>query len=159
MISFDVDGVFFMYRVAGICIRNDRVLLCREPNLPFWYLPGGRVHTSESSPDALRREFLDEVGAAPTVGRLWFVVDNIFNQDNRTIQEVGLYFEVTLPEDSAPVTWSEPNQRTDSSDGLVHEFAWFPIADIPSMDVRPSFLKEHLSNLPEHTLHLVEQRG
>ena len=158
MISFDVDGVFFMYRVAGVCIADDRVLLCREPLLSFWYLPGGRVHTNESSPDALRREFIEEIGVTPEIGRLVFVVDNIFSQDDRTIQEVGLYFEVSLPVESEPLGWLAPQQRTDTGDGLVHEFAWFPLADIPSTDVRPPFLQHHLGNLPENTLHLVEQR-
>ena len=66
-----------MYRVAGVGIAQDRVLLCREPYLPDWYMPGGRVHTSESSPDALRREYLEEVGVKPEVGRLIFVVDQM----------------------------------------------------------------------------------
>ena len=158
MISFNVDGVFFMYRVAGICIAGDRVLLCREPALPFWYLPGGRVHANESSPDALRREIYEELGLEPEVGRLLFVVDNIFNQDNRTIQEVGLYFGITLPTGSESFSWTAPFQRTDTSDGLVHEFAWFPLVDLPTVDVRPPFLKHHLTQLPENTLHLVEQR-
>lgn len=159
MISFDVDGVFFMYRVAAVCIVDDRVLLCREPFLPFWYLPGGRVQTNENSLDALRREFLEEVGVEPEVGRLIFVVDNIFSQDNRTIQEVGLYFEVTLPAGGEPLAWSEPHRRPDDAAGLMHEFAWFSLSGIEAVDVRPPFLREHLANLPGSTLHLVEHRS
>jgi hypothetical protein len=42
VISFDVDAGHFNYRVAGVCLHADYVLLQRAVADDFWALPGGR---------------------------------------------------------------------------------------------------------------------
>ena len=51
-----------------------RVLLCETSFKPDWELPGGIVEPSESPREACEREMVEEMGYAPSVGRV-LVVD------------------------------------------------------------------------------------
>ncbi len=42
MITFEKDGYVFVYRVAGVAIYDNRVLVHRIVIDDFWSLPGGR---------------------------------------------------------------------------------------------------------------------
>jgi hypothetical protein len=42
-----------------------RMMLCREPYMPFWYLPDDPVYTSESSLEPPCRECHEEAGVEP----------------------------------------------------------------------------------------------
>jgi 8-oxo-dGTP pyrophosphatase MutT (NUDIX family) len=159
MISVGIAGTLFMYRSAGICIVNDRVLLCRTLGLPFWYIPGGRVHAGESSFDALRREMFEEIGVAPAIERLVYVVENFLDAGEQHLQEIGLYFEISLPEGSEPLTWTEPVVRTETGDGQQLEWAWHPISELHTIEILPPHMKDRLERLPPHPVHVFDRRS
>lgn len=53
--------------VAGLLIRDGRVLLCRRSDSRAWYpgvwdLPGGHIESGESPPATLGRELAEELG-------------------------------------------------------------------------------------------------
>lgn len=50
--------------VRVLLIRDGAVLLVRHTYQDAWYLPGGGVKRGETLPDAIRREAMEEVGAA-----------------------------------------------------------------------------------------------
>jgi len=62
------------HSVAGIAITQGKVFIARRKaggDLGGkWEFPGGKVEEGEDDADALRREFLEELGAAVTVGAL-----------------------------------------------------------------------------------------
>jgi 8-oxo-dGTP diphosphatase len=64
--------------VAGLVIDDGRVLITQrraDQALPLkWEFPGGKVEPGEAPAAALRRELLEEVGAACEVGRVWDVL-------------------------------------------------------------------------------------
>ena len=49
MITFEEGEVGFNYRVVGIAVNGNQVLLHRAENDDFWSLPGGRVELLEPS--------------------------------------------------------------------------------------------------------------
>lgn len=158
MISVGIAGTLFVYRAAGICIVNERVLLCRSPELPFWYVPGGRVHTGESSHDALKRELAEEIGVEPEIDRLVCVVENLFDFGGQRMQEVGLYFAIALPETAEAFSWNAPVIREASGDGQPLEWVWHPLSSVAALDIRPPYFKELLVDLPPTPVHRIERR-
>lgn len=51
--------------VYGICLSDERLLIIRKGNGPYtgrYDLPGGTIEAHESLTEAVRREFLEEVG-------------------------------------------------------------------------------------------------
>ena len=59
----------FNYRVGAIIIHNGRYLLMKNPEAPYLYSVGGRVHYGETTGEAVVREVLEETGIALEIDR------------------------------------------------------------------------------------------
>ncbi len=162
-LSFKTGEGRFTYRVAGIALRDDYVLLGTEAHIDFWYLPGGRPEFGETLQGALEREMYEELGAEVEVRRLALVIENFFNHASEKHHGIGLYFLMTLPE--------VLTNREEVYKGLEHDadairdsgeegalelsFRWFHLSQIETLDVRPKCLQKALVNLSEEVQHLI----
>ncbi|GCD09375.1 NUDIX domain-containing protein [Clostridium tagluense] len=71
-ISFKTDEGRFNYRVAGIIIHDNKLLIMEDEHSPYYYIPGGQVAMNELSEDAIIKEIREELNAAIKVNRmLW----------------------------------------------------------------------------------------
>lgn len=77
-ILFKTDDHIFSYRVSGICIHNEKVLLHKAKGDEGYAFPGGHVSFGETNAETLRREFMEEIGAEITVGELKWVGEIFF---------------------------------------------------------------------------------
>lgn len=73
MICFDRDNKRFNFRIAGVSIHNNKILLHRTEKDSFWTLPGGRNEFNEFSKDTLLREMKEEIGENVEIERLLWV--------------------------------------------------------------------------------------
>lgn len=152
MIVFEQKGIRFNYRVAGAAIKNAQVLLCREPDGDFWYLPGGRVELGEESREALRRELREELDLEAEVGRMVWIAENFFEMRGKKYHEIGLYYLMEIPLEPS----SEPFVVLARSIGL--EFGWFGLKELHGINLQPEFLKSTLNALPVRAKHIVRNR-
>lgn len=83
--------------VRGLVVRENAVLVCSPIDEKYCYLPGGKVEPGESSPDALRREFMEECGLSIEVGELVAMSEERFMQGGKVRHEINLVFHVKLP--------------------------------------------------------------
>lgn len=161
MITFERDGARFNYRTVGVCVEDGWVLLHRAERDEFWSLPGGRVELGEDSAAALGRELHEELGedSAAEVGWLLWVVENFFTLDGVPYHELGLYYAVTLPPESA---WHDKSREhagieEDLGGPLRLVFRWFPLAALADLPLYPVFLRTALQRLPAHTERIVNR--
>jgi ADP-ribose pyrophosphatase YjhB (NUDIX family) len=152
--TLERGGICFHYRVAGVAVDGDRVLLHRTEIDDFWSLPGGHVELGETAADALRREMMEELGVEIEVGRLLWVVENFFDYGEGRHHEIGLYFLMSL---GAGSPLYDRSGFEGDEQGLRIELQWFPrqrnaLARLP---VLPACLQQELVSLPETTRHLV----
>jgi 8-oxo-dGTP pyrophosphatase MutT (NUDIX family) len=154
MITFDRGNVRFTYRVAGVAIRDGKVLAQKSVEGNYCFLPGGRAELRETAGETLRREMQEELHVDVSVGRLLWVVENFFELGGKAFHELGLYFSMTFPEDS-PV--NDTNQ-TFLVKEAHHEyvFQWFALDDLNSVPLYPSLLQAALQSLPDRTEHIVQ---
>jgi len=92
MIALVIRETRLIYRAVALCISNQRLLICRPPELDFWKLPGGRVHISKTLDEALSRKVIENVGTAPQSARLLRFVEAFFEMDCLHFHEVGYCF-------------------------------------------------------------------
>ncbi len=141
-------------RACAIIRQADCLLLNRYGGDSFWALPGGAVEHGEFSTRALVREMREELGAAVDVGRLVWIVENLFDYRGTSYTEYGFYYEadwrgVDIGDDE--FAGEEPDQV----------FRWVRSLDIAALDFRPAVLRlpllAHLSGAesaaPLHLLH------
>ncbi len=144
----------FNYRVVGVLIKDGEVLVHREHRQNFWALPGGRCEFGETSQRALEREFLEEIGARISVGRLLWVVENFFHTSGRANHEIGFYYEIQS-ETLLPREESFLGRTEDRTPPLV--FRWVPLSRLRDLRLYPSFLRDGLQHLPTEIAHVVHR--
>ena len=151
---FGTETEKFLYRVAGVAIIDGRVLVHGwEGEARLLCLPGGRVSWAESAEEAIAREMSEELGCEVDVGRLLWLIENLFTHRGVTTHEIGLYFEITLP-NGCPQANGEP-WTGHEVDGSEMYFRWQPIGKLGEIELVPSCLAELLPSLPEHTQYVL----
>lgn len=153
MIRLQAATGSFYYRIVGVAVRGDEVLLHRAVTDDFWALPGGRAELLEPAEATLRREMREELGVEVRVERLLWVVENFFTLQGADHHRLALYFLIGLPPDSLPATARQPFRRDD--EGLELIFEWHPRAALDRLRLYPTFLKEALCSLPDSPVHVV----
>ena len=103
----------------GACVRNGRVVVCRNRKHGNVYLPGGHVDWGEDSKHALAREWREELGVPCRIGRFLGVVEQIYTARSGRTCEISLIFEVQCPKIS---TRRNPPSAEDHL-----EFEWVPL--------------------------------
>lgn len=158
-ISHNVGQVYFNYRVCGIAMHNDRVLMVKISPYSFWLLPGGRTEYLETSKEALEREIREELGMDCEVGTLAWIVEDLYAFEGEQVHELGFYYTITLPPDAdflnrdSPWIVEEPAKDHEAAKTLT--FYWLPLEELSSAPVIPSYIKEQLKHLPHSTQHLM----
>jgi ADP-ribose pyrophosphatase YjhB (NUDIX family) len=154
--SFVTDGRRFNYRVAGVCIHDDHVLLHRAESDDFWAMPGGRCHHGEASADAVRRELHEELGLKVGELRLLWFVENFFADVGVDYHELAFYYLYSLPPDS-PLLAKDREHEGREGDDLRLIFRWFPITALDRVPLYPTFLRPELASLPASPCHVVHR--
>jgi 8-oxo-dGTP pyrophosphatase MutT (NUDIX family) len=150
MIHYRNETGHFLYRVAGVATLGEKVLVHYFEDEPdMFVLPGGRVEMGETAEEAVAREMLEELGCAVRVDRLLWVVDNHFVHRGEVHHELGLYFAITIPEDSQQAS-GEP-WVAEEENGQKLFFHWHPLDRLGELNLKPSCLIQLLLELPEHT--------
>jgi ADP-ribose pyrophosphatase YjhB (NUDIX family) len=162
MIQFDTPEGKFVYRAASVTRRGEQVLLHQFEGQEFWCLPGGRMEMNEPARDCVRREMLEEMDLAEDVdvraGDLLFIIENLYTYQGARHHEIGLYFEASLPPDSAQMHADTfIGHEWDNSELY---FQWFSPSELGTLDLRPAVLKTLLqqppTGHPQYILHREE---
>ena len=155
MIRLDHGKNRFNYRVAGVAVHQNSVLLQQAEGDVFWLFPGGRAEFGEPAEQTLKREMREELSVSVEVVRLLWFVENFFTYADQRYHEISLYFLMRLPTGCKYLVRPGPFRVEDEGTKLV--FQWFPrqpelLASLPLM---PSFLQTTMHQLPESVQHVV----
>ncbi|MCF6302831.1 MAG: NUDIX domain-containing protein [Devosiaceae bacterium] len=146
----------FNYRVAGIVIRDGHVLVCREDDQDYVFLPGGRVEFGEVSEKALEREIDEELHCSGEVGNLLFSVENFFELSGEHFHELAKYYALELPVDFPFVTGK--SCRTTFDEGHELTFYWVAVEGgaLDGINLLPKWIRGRLGDLPLSAQSLIE---
>lgn len=155
MISVHLDGQRFQVRAAAIILHAGHVLVHRAPGDTYWALPGGRVEVGEEASATIVREMREELGEEVGCGPLLHIAENFFDLAGRRNHEIGFYFLVSLGEDSQHLDKTRSYRGIENH--LELEFRWFPVAELASINLRPTFLPASLAADPMVFSHAVQR--
>ena len=84
-------------RVAGIVIKDNRVLMVKNLRSDYIYSLGGRLKFGESAREGVVREVREETGIKMEIDRLGFIHENFFKGStpsklNAQVYEITFYF-------------------------------------------------------------------
>lgn len=158
-ITFQTEVGRFNYRVAGILIHQNQLLVMTDERSPYYYLPGGRVGMNELSNDAMKREIKEELEEDVDVNQLLFVVENFFTeqQSGARFHEIGFYYLLRLKNKDILTKGQSFFMNEGGYKKLT--FSWIPLEEVKELNLYPLFLKERIMDLPQVPEHLVEVKA
>ena len=153
-IKIKTDNYNFKFRVLGLIIKNNKLLLVDLDDSGFLCLPGGYVELGETTEVAVKRELSEEVGKKFNISKYLGVVENYFiNKYSKKMHEISFYYLMS------PIENIDTNNFTiienDKGHKVKLDFKWIDLKDIGNYDIRPSFLKQNLGRENLEFNHLI----
>lgn len=154
-IKIDNSSGSFKFRVNGILINNDEVLVVKMENNSFYCLPGGHVQMGEDSKNAVIREIKEETGYDSHIDKLITATENFFVRKNgKKIHELGFYYLLNL-DNKECIRNKEYEMKENNEDNINLHFKWIPISELKNIDFKPQELKEKIENKDINFQHLI----
>lgn len=135
MVCVDINEITFTLRVGGIALRDNRVMLNKGVNEPYWFIPGGHIEEGEDSQSAIVREMREEIGQDIKIRGLSCVVENFFINKGKKYHEIGIYYSIEVPE-----PWEGSRYIKDGNGEL--EYRWLDIDKLDKEAICPGIFKE-----------------
>ncbi len=144
----------FKFRVSGLIIRNNKLLLVDMDNSGFLCLPGGYVELGETTKEAIVRELTEETGKKVIVKKYLGVAENYFiNKYCKKVHEISFYYQMNFIDNN--ITENDFTLiENDKGHNIKLDFKWLDINNLDNFDVRPSFIKKIIVNKLEFN-HLI----
>ncbi|MFX1418119.1 MAG: NUDIX hydrolase [Promethearchaeota archaeon] len=165
MITFEEESNIFSYRVAGVAINNNKVLVHKSILDDFWSLPGGRCEFLEISKDALIREMMEEIGVKIKIKRPLYFVENFFFFNKKNYHELSIFYLIELPLNSKKIfendTFYGKETKLGSEEDAINGkeldliFKWVELDDIENLRLYPLFLRKSLKHLKPYPEHII----
>jgi ADP-ribose pyrophosphatase YjhB (NUDIX family) len=155
-ILFKTESFVFSYRVAGILVREGKVLLQKPTNDTGFAFPGGHVAFGETNAETLIRELDEEIGAKIEVGELKWVAEIFFPWGDKPCHQICLYYLIELTdENQIPLSGKFIGMEEMERREFAIEFHWIPLNEVKKITVYPTNVAELLSHLDGGVEHFV----
>lgn len=154
-VLFRTEDYVFSYRVAGICLKNGKVLLQKPTNDTGFAFPGGHVAFGETNAETLTREFKEEIGADISVGDLKWVGEIFFPWGEKPCHQICLYYMVEIDSDNIPSEGMFMAKEHIEGRDFQLEFHWVPLDDLKQIEVYPENASELISRISDGVQHFI----
>ena len=144
----------FKFRVAGIIEKDDKLLLVRMNDNPFFCFPGGHVELLENTAHAVERELNEELYFEVKVKELLYVHENFFEDKNGKFHELCFYYKaVPAQKDFKPV--DTLHDEIDCGQLIHHEYKWIDKNNLNSVHAEPKLIIKNYLKDSNKFLHLL----
>ena len=132
----------FKFRVSGVIIRDNKILLVEMDKAGFFCLPGGHVELGETTEEAMIREMKEETTKDTYIKKYLGNIENFFiNKHNKRIHEIAYYYLMDFKD-------KEINDLShiENDEGTLVDlnFKWFGLNELNNVNLKPAYLKDLL---------------
>ncbi len=158
-ILFNAEDFIFSYRVGGLLIQNDKILLQKPKNDNFAII-GGHVSSLETTTETLKREFEEEIHAKIGIDGLFAVGEVFFPWGQKPCHQICLYYKVHLLNDSdIPLDGSFHGYDDLNNERIDLDFCWVPLEDLQNgLKVYPVELIPHILSDSSEIVHFISKQ-
>ena len=135
-ILFDIDEELFSYRVGGVLIKNNKILLTKGGD--DYSLPGGHVQIGETSQETIIREFEEETGLDVNPINVISTYENFWKWDDRNCHQICIFYRLEMKDVNQQLI---PNPDTKET-----EFVWVDLEELKNITLYPLGLTEQILN-------------
>lgn len=157
-ILFKTEDFIFSYRVGGILIHDDKILL-QKPKNDDYAIIGGHVAIGETAKEALIREYREEIHAEIEVDDLIAVSEIFFSWGKRPCHQVGFYYKIHLADkNSIPLEGSFQGYDEYDQKRIDLDFYWVALDELrKGLKVYPVELIPYLLEDQHEIIHFVSR--
>jgi ADP-ribose pyrophosphatase YjhB (NUDIX family) len=139
-LTFKITQGKFNYRVGAIIIRDQKVLMIKNDDAPYYYSVGGRVKFNETSEEAVVREVFEETGIKLEIEGLAFIHEHFFNEEitKEHYHELAFFYLMKV-ESNMNFTCNSYGEQ-----GAKEHLHWLPIENLDKYHLFPEFFKTKL---------------
>jgi len=155
-ILFHHEDYVFSYRVAGILIYDNKILLQKPPNDTGYALPGGHVGLGETNAQTLEREFREEIGADIAINSLKWVAEIFFPWGDKPCHQICLFYDVGL-KNAAQIPLDgifTGDEHLEESEFKI-EFCWISIDTLSQIEVYPANIADLMGRYHDGVQHFI----
>ena len=157
-ILFNTEDFLFSYRVGGLLICNDKILLQRPKNDDFAII-GGHVSCFETTEETLKREFKEELHANIEIDNLLAVGEIFFPWGQKPCHQICFYYNVHLLDNDIPLEGSFSGYDDFDNERIDLEFCWVPLEELKrGLKVYPLELIPYIIDNNHETVHFVSKQ-
>ncbi|MBQ4094398.1 MAG: NUDIX hydrolase [Oscillospiraceae bacterium] len=154
-ILFHTAKQVFSYRVAGICVKDGRVLLQKPVGDTAFAFPGGHAEFGETNAETLMREFREELGAEISVGALKWVGEIFFPWGDKPCHQLCLYYLVDITDAFTPQSGMFYGSEQLENDRFKLEFHWVTIEKLADIELYPTNAAALMQQLNGDVQHFI----
>lgn len=159
-ILFQEEDFIFSYRVGGILIHNNHILL-QKPKNDDYAIIGGHVSCFETTEETLKREYEEELHAKIEVDNLLAVGEIFFPWGNKPCHQVCFYYMIHLQDtQSIPMQGVFQGYDDYGNERIELDFCWVTLDELKrGLKVYPLELIPYIINNQNEIVHFVSKEG
>lgn len=146
-ILFDVDGVLFSYRVGGVLIKNNKILLTKGGD--DYSLPGGHSQIGETSQETIIREFKEETGLDVEPLIVISTYENFWKWDDKNCHQLCINYRLKMINKNQELI---PNPDTKGT-----EYVWLELEKLKSINLYPIGISDQILNKVNDNTHFIHR--
>lgn len=135
LLRFDDDAVF-SYRVGGILIKENKILLTKDLN--GYTIPGGHVQFGETSEQTVVREFKEESNLDVFSKEVLAVYENFWEWNKKKCHQICIFHLLGLKNEKQTVKIGKEDEDK--------EFVWLELGKLKEITLHPAGIKEIILN-------------
>lgn len=157
-ILFKNDDFVFSYRVGGVLVRDNKILLQRPKNDDYAII-GGHIAGMETSAETLKREFYEELHAEIEVDNLIAIGEIYFPWGNKPCHQICLYYSVHLISESIPLEGVFRGYDELDNERIDLDFCWVSLDELKNgTAVYPMELIPHIVEPKNQIVHFISKQ-